>query len=813
MHLLIDGQPLQTSSRSRGIGRYSGNLIAGLRAVRPGWHLEVVQSSHLAPADLSALDGCAAVAFDPPFFNDSDHAPANERYYADWLSDRGADAILVLNFFEGDAWIPRFTGARPPLYGILYDLIPLVFPRQYLGRSLADHTIYAARLRQMMAADGMMAISEASARDFQRLLPEPRPSVASIGGAADPSFGPHAPADLSAYRRRLRQRFGLRRDFVLYVGGPDFRKNLHGTLEAFAALPLERRRDLDLVVCCFLLPDQYRELQRRGQELGIEGNLKLTGYVTDEELRALYQLCRVFFFPSLYEGLGLPVLEAMMCGAPVVAADASSIPEFTGPASWLANPASKDDLTRALGEALAEPRDRRQAERVAHARGYTWEDSAEAACGMLTSPVRPAPARKPRLAWVAPLPPAPCALAYYASELLELLADRYEIEVVVAPNQPALEPDVARRHPLVRTEEVAGRHEAEPYDLFVYHLGNTPLCRYGLDLLPRFPGLLMLHDYPSEGNPATGFGPRIFRWAEGLLVNSAWAYRRARQETDAPTAWAPLPVCVPSLPGRAELRRCLGIKADAFVVALPGTEATPASLAAVLSAIHELPEAVRGRTKLLVLGPLTAALQYELSRRAAENGLAKAIIGTPALSLGEMASHARAADVWLHGDYPHGDEPAGHLFRAMAAGTPCIVADGDGLAELPPQAVWKVTAGAAADLATALRILADDPALRQRMGAAGAAFARRRNAAQIPARCAALIDATIQRRQARDAGWVHAATQALGDCADSAAALSLIDQWAVLRARGQERLRERRTTFPRVEATMLPPAAAELLRA
>src|SRR5262249_25635490 len=156
-------------------------------------------------------------------------------------------------------------------------------------------------------------------------------------------------------------------------------KNLSGALEAFAELSPAQRANLDLVVACYLSHGHRRELERKALDLGIGDAVKLTGYVSDDELRALYQMCRVFFFPSLYEGLGLPVLEAMQCGAPVVASNSSSVPEFAGNVSWLADARSSSGMAEALASALAEPRDRRRAERVAHARTFTWQRSAELA--------------------------------------------------------------------------------------------------------------------------------------------------------------------------------------------------------------------------------------------------------------------------------------------------------------------------------------------------------------------------------------------------------------------------------------------------
>lgn len=844
MYLLIDGQPLQTLSRTRGIGRYSSNLVAALREVRPEWRIEVVHSTHLPPLDPRPLAGCRLRTFEPPFFNDSDHADANERYYGDWLTSLDPDAMLLLNFFEGEAWVPRFTGPRPPLFGILYDLIPLLFPEHYLRRTPADHGIYAGRLRQMAAADGLLAISEASARDFRQLLPPPRPRILAIGGAAEPSFAPHSQAELQGYRTRLKHRFGLDRDFILYVGGPDFRKNLHGAMEAFAALPTGQRERLYLVVACFLSHEQRRNLEGKAHDLGIADAVKLTGYVSDVELRALYQMCRVFFFPSLYEGLGLPVLEALQCGAPVVASDSSSVPEFAGEVSWLADARSPRALAGALAQALAEPRDDRRAERVARARTFTWQRSADLACHMLAAPVPLATSRKRRLAWVAPLPPMPCALAYYAAELLDRLAAEYEVELVVAPNQPALDPMFSQRHLLIRANEVLARHAACPYDLFVYHLDNTPLCLFALQLMHRYPGLLVLHDYslgelvtaairsaqwpvsladeleledepelarlvregalgPQAASRAAALNRRILRTAEAVMVNSATAWQQVRQVVTVPVAAVPPPLRMAPLGSRAEERCRLGLPADAFVIATPELPQTPPSWSTVLRAVAGLPPALRDQARVVILGPLAPQQESDVASMARHLGLGGNVWVTPALGMHEWAAHARATDVWVQLFAPRADEAVMPLGRALAAGAACVIADRPEVLDVPESAAWKLRRPKheVEDLTAALKRLADHPQTRQALGAAGAAFARRATIDDVPARYAALIDLMIRQREARDALWVSFASQALSTCADPQAAQGLIDRWAELRTAGQQMHRSRARSRGPAEST------------
>ena len=116
---------------------------------------------------------------------------------------------------------------------------------------------------------------------------------------------------------RLRE---LRPGFLLYVAGFEFRKNLERLITAYGLLPEELRASHQLVIACRLLPSEAELMREWAARAGIRAEqLVLTGYVTDAELGALYHACELFVFPSLYEGSGLPILEAMSCGAPVIA--------------------------------------------------------------------------------------------------------------------------------------------------------------------------------------------------------------------------------------------------------------------------------------------------------------------------------------------------------------------------------------------------------------------------------------------------------------------------------------------------------------
>ena len=137
----------------------------------------------------------------------------------------------------------------------------------------------------------------------------------------------------------------IRPGFLLYVGGVDYRKNIEGTIRGYAELPESVRDAHQLVIACRIAGSCARLERSLRPELGISPrDLLLTGFVTDEQLAALYRSCELFIFPSLYEGAGLPILEAMSCGAPVAASRTTSVPELLGDLEATFDPADPADI-------------------------------------------------------------------------------------------------------------------------------------------------------------------------------------------------------------------------------------------------------------------------------------------------------------------------------------------------------------------------------------------------------------------------------------------------------------------------------------
>jgi glycosyltransferase involved in cell wall biosynthesis len=287
----------------------------------------------------------------------------------------------VMSPFELDVELDRLwpkwaRGSGVCLVTTLYDLIPLVFPEHYLVPDPYISALYMARLDLLRTSDQLLTDSECTARDAIERLGIPESRVTAIGAAAPgelPSLIGSDGDTTSLLRAEIPQ---IEPGFLLYVGGHDPRKNLGGAVQAYALLPETLRRRHQLVIAGQVDPEREAELRRSASQAGIEpGRVLLIGRVSDRQLAALYRACELFLFPSLYEGAGLPVLEAMACGAPVAVSASSSLPELIGDDIATFDPADHAAIAACVRRVLEDPRMRSQlVERSQErARIFTWE--------------------------------------------------------------------------------------------------------------------------------------------------------------------------------------------------------------------------------------------------------------------------------------------------------------------------------------------------------------------------------------------------------------------------------------------------------
>lgn len=229
-------------------------------------------------------------------------------------------------------------------------------------------------LRAARLADAILCDSQATADDVRRYLHVPLDRLFVIPGAAGPEF--HRLNDADAIAATL-LRLGITENFLLFVGSVEPRKNLSALIEAFARLKQGNRRPEWLVIAGGT-GWKNEQIYERVRELKLENVVRFLGYIPVEDLVVLYNACRAFVYPSLYEGFGLPVLEAMACGAPVVTSRISSLPEVAGDAAILIDPQNGDALVEAMGAVLDDARLRAtlRSNGLDRAAQFSWEQTA-----------------------------------------------------------------------------------------------------------------------------------------------------------------------------------------------------------------------------------------------------------------------------------------------------------------------------------------------------------------------------------------------------------------------------------------------------
>lgn len=250
----------------------------------------------------------------------------------------------------------------------IYDLIPLVFPQGFsAAQRLSFRLMVALAVRRARAVIAVSAATRADLLRYFKLSPD-RVHVTPL--AADASFYPRPPAEVAA----VRARYGLPDAYVLYMGINKPHKNLPRLIEAYAKigaappLVLAGRED-----------PRYPEARRQAEVLGLGGRVVFPGDIAGADLPALYSGASLFVFPSLYEGFGLPPLEAMACGTPVVCSNRASLPEIVGDAALTFDPYDVDAIASALRRALDDAglRADLRARGLARAAQFSWDHTAQ----------------------------------------------------------------------------------------------------------------------------------------------------------------------------------------------------------------------------------------------------------------------------------------------------------------------------------------------------------------------------------------------------------------------------------------------------
>ena len=782
MRIIIDLQGCQATSRFKGIGKYSTALTKAFLQKAEGHEVWVALNSAFHEGMGALRESFAPwvpdnriLVYDVPGsvaqvdVANAHNARAAELIREHVLGSVGADLIWNSSLFEG--WFDNAVSSVGNVPGqsataaTFYDLIPLHFPDDYLGEERIK-AWYQRQLAALKRTDLLFAISDWSRRDGIEQLEIPEQSIVSIGAAAGNEFRSRSWTDDA--RSAFYSKYGIRNKFVFYTGGFAARKNVPNLLIAYAQLGPSLRQVYQLVIGGQITDVERSELKEQMRIAGLgENEVVLTGYLAESDLAHLYSACAVFVFPSLHEGFGLPVLEAMSCGAPVLASNTSSMPEIVDRSDALFDPTDAWAMASRMKSVLlnADLTQSMRSSGLQRAKHYSWARSA----GLVVDAMEGWHDRvradrssihslsrliRPTMAYVSPLPPLRSGISDYSAQLLPALAAYYDIDVVV--DQPTISDAIIQSNFPMRSIAWFKQH-AKKFDRVLYHIGNSPFHAHMFGLLEQFPGTVVLHDTyligviewiaQVSGHPESyleaiyfshGFGAllaeaklgseyarkhfpvslAVFKNAQGVLVHSRYASELAQtiygDDVEKQITVLPFPKPLAAI-DRVKARQSLGIDDDVFLVCSFGLidphKLNDRLLKAWISSLL-----AKDIKCMLVFVGQNHGGDYgaDMESAISKSSTGRRIVITGFADSSTYNQYLQASDLAVQLRTHSRGETSAAVFDCMAHGVPLIVNAHATLDELPNDAVFKLKDQFAdADLAAALERLYAEPQRRR----------------------------------------------------------------------------------------------------
>jgi glycosyltransferase involved in cell wall biosynthesis len=846
MRIVLDLQACQSEgSRNRGIGRYSLSLARAIAELRGDHELRIALNALYPDAAREVEDQLAGLV---PFasFSHYHYLPPDRPFGAEGEYRRAVasalirqhyaqlqpDVLHISSVFEGlvgQAVVPTQLSSLRPVVRVatLYDLIPLVFKDVYL-RNREIKRWYYEKLGTLKECDLLLSISESSRQDAIDYLDVAPERIVNISGAADPHFRPieTSPDEAAAFR----QRYGIAGAFVLYTGGIDYRKNVEGLIDAYAKLPGALRKTYQLVIVCSIQPEQRSSLIAYARKRRLaKREIIFTGFVPDDDLVLFYNLCTLFVFPSFYAGFGLPVLEAMACGAPVIGGDSASIPEVIDRNDALFDNSKTESIAAAMHRALTEHGFRSDLARhgLERAKDFSWTRSGRLAidaferahrCKRVSDAIHVAgllPRRK--IAYFSPLPDSRSGIAEYSAELLPELARYFDLDLFI-DDYEITDPWLVSNFKIFSWAQFPARRDR--YDTVLYHFGNSEFHAHMYELLQRYPGVVVLHDffvgtlirYMEAARGKMGFwlqelnhahGPgvcallqepggmerairefpcnrRIFDHANGVIVHSSYPLELIRRFYPHGVN-APLHI-VKQMRGSVKrttgedalaIRQSLGFAANDFLVCSFGFLVFTKLNEVLVEAFSRSHFRDDSRARLIFIGGLDPGVYgQKLLERIKKCGLEHRILITGYQDAERYRAYLAIADIAVQLRAHSRGETSRAVLDCLAHGVPLIVNAYATLDDYPDDVVYKIPPDAPVMALThALEELWDDTERRRTLSERGPAYiAAEHNPEEIAAQYAITIETSIQRSAAtrqtaltQELGCILAPYQAAGD--------------------------------------------------
>jgi len=376
MKIGFDIRPLQLSSKTSGTGVVIRSLLSAISRLDRENRYYLLTIKNRPPVNLNLSDG---------FKYETIPLPCTFIPHLNVIRDRiflhkeiGNHALDVIHFTNPFELKLHFDMKKDNDKTILtfYDLTPYFYsPQIFVRKRKLLEPLYRGLLKDAANAAHIISISENTRKDLIRELEVPEEKITTILLAKGPEFT--VIKELKELEK-IRIKYGLREKFILYVGGFGLHKNLNRLLEAVALLRSKYSQTIPLVIAGKIDKFFFSSLIGEIDRLKLRKEVLFPGYIPTTDLPAIYNLAELMIMPSLYEGFGLPVVEAMACGTPVACSNTSSLPEVAGNAAAYFNPENTQEMAHIINSILT---DEQKAETMKNAglqrsKGFTWEKTA-----------------------------------------------------------------------------------------------------------------------------------------------------------------------------------------------------------------------------------------------------------------------------------------------------------------------------------------------------------------------------------------------------------------------------------------------------
>lgn len=704
--------------------------------------------------------------------------------FMDWIGQQNIDVYhLTIPFMYHQNVTPFYFDVCPTVVTI-YDLIPFIFPDKYLLPGHLGTELYFRVLNSLKSADRLVAISESARQDAVHYLGYPEDRIDLAYPIADPCFRVLEPELVQDHLHELNSRVKIPEKFILSVSYLHHTKNLQALLEGYSLLPATVRHELPLLLTFQISDTDQSILSNLFHRLNIDENIIMTNFVSDDELAALYNKATMVVHPSLYEGFGLPVVEAMRCGTPIITTTSSSLPEVGGDAAILVDPLDPEALAGAMIRIYEDPalREAMRQKGLVHSQTFSPTQLGQNTLDSYYKAIETAKDRhrpdRPRIAMWTPLPINLSNVTSNKHRLLDNLAASAEIEVFV--DDGYLPPIETHNFTIKHFSAFARLHTQRPFDVIFYQLGATSEHFYMTDAIQKWPGVVVAHDliwgwdlfqaYKQEGAISKFLellarlgGQKIVKELTRLLKKDDWPgiktffnsnsllktviesslaqvvpMERAKQDMSSQSAkarvftihqgikdpWQGLPLLRPQL-----LRDELGVHDETFLIGIMGNADSTQQLNSVIKAVARSAD-YHPDTSLVILG-MSLDANYHLQIQKMVEGLGP----KQAIRLISDVDHKKhddwllACDTVINLSATPDEQTLTRLIQAIAAGKPLIISDLPHWSDLPDSFCFRVPADEREvdSLAKYLQELLENPERRKQLSVAARDYFEQHN--------------------------------------------------------------------------------------